>query len=259
MAAPNLELILDGFTFPEGPVFDRDGKLYICDVRAEAIVQVDPVQKTKRNWLLGWGAPNGATLSMDGSALLVAESKHRRILKIDFDQQVTVLTEQSLLSPNDLTTDEAGHIYFTDPTWEKGPLPFPQQVYRLSPTGERLSLGIFQQPNGIKYWQGKLFLAEGATGKIYQADAGHPVFRPFASIQSQALDGVEVDRWGRIYVAAFDLGCIVILNAQGQEQARLTLPESNPTNLEFSPDQNYLYVTEAKHGRLFRFSQLPSS
>jgi sugar lactone lactonase YvrE len=167
------------------------------------------------------------------------------------------LTNQFLLGPNDLTTDGPGNIYFTDPTWEPLPHPIPQQVYSLTPDGKMQSLGVFQQPNGIKYWQGKLFLAEGATGEIYQTAPGSHVFQPFASIQSQALDGLEVDPWGRVYVAAFDLGCIVVFNAQGQEQTRLTLLDSNPTNLEFSPDQKHLYITEAKRGRLFRFSQLP--
>lgn len=255
---PRVEVIADGFDFPEGPAMNARGELFVCDVSASTIYKIDPITKTKIVWLKFDGKPNGAMFAPGGD-LLVADSGTKRLLAIAPDKTVRALTttETVFHSPNDVARDSNGDLYFSDPTWDAGAAL--QPVYRVTANGVS-PLGEFKQPNGVAVRNGKLYVAEGATGVIHVLDTQAPdaKFSVFARVEPWtgqgyfALDGMDFDRDGNLYVSVYGQSAIVVFNTLGRETSRITLPGPNPTNVEFSRDYKTLYVTEAGNKQLLR-------
>jgi len=246
---PVIRVLAEGFAFPEGPAVNAAGELWICDAEAQTLWKIDAVNGGKTEWLHLNGGANGATFDSAGN-LLVASNIGRTIASIAPDKTVRSLLsgETGLNSPNDVTVSPEGIIYFTDPTWKEGWRQIPQGVYALAPDGKLGNLGSFLQPNGIKWHRGLVYFAEGATGKIYVFDPGKPEKpRVFVALQDfGALDGIDFDPQGLLYVSMFGTGALAVVSPEGKEIRRLKLPGKNPTNIEFSPSGEILYVTEAE-------------
>ena len=246
---PAIRVLADGFEFPEGPAVNAQGELWVCDVPTQKLWKIDTLHGEKSEWLQLKGGANGATFDSAGN-LLVANNIGRTIDSIAPDKTVRSLLRNpaALNSPNDVTVSPEGTIYFTDPTWKEGWRQIPQGVYALAPDGKLANLGSFLQPNGIKWHQGLVYFAEGATGKIYVLDPRKPEKpRLFAALKDfGALDGIDFDDQGLLYVTLFGTGALAVVSPDGKEMRRLKLPGKNPTNIEFSPSGEILYVTEAE-------------
>lgn len=85
------------------------------------------------------------------------------------------------------------------------------------------------------------------------ADTGWPEgdATVFADLRTANLnpDGAVTDATGALWVACWDAGCVIQLNAQGAEIQRLNLPATQPTCPAFGgPDLRDLYVTSAHDG-----------
>jgi len=158
--------------FPEGPVFDRKGNLYVMNLQGGCISKIKPNGKVSKFVETG-GAPNGATISKN-DYLIIADCKLKSILNIVPSGKIQVITSQyqgrEFLGPNDVIFGPHGNLYFTDPTGSslKDRI---GAVYCHTKQGEVFLLSEgFAYPNGIVVpSDGKtIFVAETFTGDIHQ-------------------------------------------------------------------------------------------
>src|SRR5215510_5447222 len=127
-------IIATGLEFPEGPVCDRDGVVYVVEIRGGRVRQIVP-DGTMSVFAHPGGGPNGAARGPDG-ALYVTNNggfawhdglpigpapdyETGRIEHIDVHGNVERLYFAcdgiQLSAPNDLVFDVEGNFYFTDP------------------------------------------------------------------------------------------------------------------------------------------------
>jgi gluconolactonase len=211
----------------EGPAWDGKGNLYFThdnritrrDSAGETHVFREPSNEA-----------NGLMFDFEGR-LVICESATRRITRIERDGGTTVLADryQSMKfnSPNDLTIDSKGRIYFSDPRYgnrddmemrdERGGLV--EGVYRIDAPGKvtRVTTHEVDRPNGVVVSPGDeyLYVADnnnnnvGAPRKLWRFKLRtdgtiDPASRKliFDWHDGRGPDGVKADREGRLYVAA---------------------------------------------------------
>jgi len=124
--------------------------------------------------------------------LLTCEARNRRVTRTEADGAITVLADsyggKKFNSPNDLTIDSKGRIYFTDPRY--GPRDtmeirdangkLVEGVYRINAPGkvERVIAREVERPNGVLVSPGDrhLFVADnnnnvvGGARKLWRFD-----------------------------------------------------------------------------------------
>lgn len=217
--------------FLEGPIWHPEEGLLFTDIPGNRILKLEP-DDTVSTWLTPTGEANGLLLDLEGR-LVAAEDVGRRVVRYEADGSVTVLADnyggQPLNSPNDLTIDNAGRIYFTDPAYRNRESKELRDdggevidgVYRIDAPGEiaMLSDHLVSYPNGIAVSpdNAHLYVADigpeadgegqieilwrfdlGADGGI---DAGSQTMLYEWDLDS-GPDGMKVDVDGNIYVAA---------------------------------------------------------
>jgi gluconolactonase len=168
-----LEKIADGFTWVEGPVWDKkEQALLFSDIPANTVYRWKEGQAAKPFLKpSGYSGPtpfagkelgsNGLTFDGNGR-LVLCKHGDRQIARLEEDGTFTVLADRyhghRINSPNDLVFKSNGDLYFTDPPFglpkafddpDKAPV---QGVYRVSRDG-RLTLLIadIKAPNGIAF------------------------------------------------------------------------------------------------------------
>ncbi len=218
--------------------------------------------------------------------LLACESDDRRITRTDPDGKITVLTDKfegkRYNSPNDITVDSKGRIYFSDPRYgprdgmeikdDKGRTV--EGVYRIDPDGKvtRVLTHECERPNGVlvsgddKY----LYVADnnndnvGGARKLLRFDLKKDGTVDPASKKliydwgkGRGPDGLKQDSKGRLYVAAGlnkpnppaepdkDVkGGIYVLSPEGKLLTFLPVPTDEVTNCAFGGDDlKTLYIT----------------
>jgi gluconolactonase len=224
--------------FVEGPAWHDSGNVYFTDPGNNRIMRRDP-KGVMHVYRQPSGNANGLVFDAQGRLIAcegAGEGGNRRVTRTELDGTITVLAERfegrRLNSPNDVTTDAAGRIYFTDPRY--GPREDIEQrdaagkpiegVYRIDPDGKvtRVIAGEVERPNGLAVSpDGKwLYVVDNQNStpdgnrKLWRFALGGNVSGDGGSVdlKSRKLlydfghgrggDGMEVDREGRLYVAA---------------------------------------------------------
>jgi gluconolactonase len=267
----------------EGPAWHP--KLGILSSGADnSIHQLDREGKS-RVWRKDAGT-NGLLFDRKGQ-LVACDSEGRRMVRIDPDTgKLTVLTERfdgkRYNTPNDLTIDSQGRIYFSDPRY--GPRDnmeirddqgrTVEGVYRIDTDGKvsRVIGREVERANGVlvspddKY----LYVADnnnnnkGGARKLLRFDLKKDGSVDLASKklihdwgQGRGPDGVKQDGKGRLYVAAglnkpsppFEpaedvKGGIYVLSPEGKLLTFLAVPKDEVTNCAFGGDDlKTLYIT----------------
>lgn len=270
-----LEKVAEGFTWAEGPVWNRaGGYLLFSDVPNNSIIR----------WKAGEGAnvflkPSGYTgaepftgrepgsngLTFDAEGRLVfCQHGDRRISRLEKDGSRTVLVDKyqgkRLNSPNDLIFKSNGDLYFTDPPFglpksyddAKKELPF-QGVYRLSPDGKLTLLTTeVKAPNGIAFSpdEKKLYVADSARALWFVFDVKSDGTISSAKVlfdgteQSKGRPGVadslKVDVNGNLFAAA--PGGLFILAPDGTLLGRFDLGTATG-NCAWGEDGSTLFIT----------------
>jgi gluconolactonase len=216
------------------------------------------------------GRSNG--LAWDAQGRLVACEGNgdggRRISRTEKDGKVVSLAEKyggkKLNSPNDITIDGKGRIYFTDPRYShRETMEMDKEaVYRIDPDGKLTRIiDSLTRPNGILVSKdGKtLYVADNASpGGVVTLVAFDLDARGDASngrviydfVSGRGIDGMALDSEGRIWATAGTkekAGIYVFQpDARRQKASLLTvvkMPE-DPTNCTFGgKDRKTLYVT----------------
>ena len=243
--------IAGGFKFTEGPAEGPDGRIYFSDIPNERIHVYDPKTDKVSVFRENSGRANGLMFAPSG-ALIACEGGSRKVTRM-FDGKLTDLADNfkgnKLNSPNDVTLDNNGGIYFTDPRYgNRDDMELQAEaVYYLAPRSRKIRrvIGSLVRPNGIilSLDRKTLYVVDNGAGKIFAYDV-----QPDASVTNRRLfvddvrgDGMTIDEAGNVYCAG--QGHIWIWNSDGALLKKIEMPEG-PANCTFGgPDRKVLYIT----------------
>ena len=283
--AAKIEVIAQGFTWSEGPVWvKKEGYLLFSDV-PKNVIHKWSATKGLEVFLENAGfkdttyskesGTNGLIINRKGH-LVACEHGNRRIseMPLHHPEKKKTLAHlfegKQLNSPNDLVQAKTGDYYFTDPPFglpKRGvddparELPF-QGVYRIDKKGV-LSVQIkdIYRPNGLTFNPNQSILY------IASSDAKEPYIYAYKVKKDGNLgertifydkagsDGLKVDKKGYVYITCrFPSngavhGDLLILNPSGKLIGRIETGNHN-ANMAFGEDGKTLFVTST--GNLLR-------
>ena len=250
-----------GFQFTEGPVAAGEDTLYFTDIPANRIYKVTfkpDAEPEFEVFLEPSGHANG--LMLGDSKLLVCQMDGQvAAVNVDTRAVTPMLTTHDgkrFNAPNDLTLDEVGGFYFTDPAFS-APTPLPQgvtAVYYAAKDGTTTRLvDDLQNPNGC------MLSPDGKT--LYVIPSGsktmmsYPVESPGKLGPGQKFcdllqaketdngggDGCTIDTQGNLYITT-GLG-IQIFDPVGKHLGTIAFPEQ-PANCTFGgPGKKTLFAS----------------
>lgn len=292
--AARLEKLFDkGLVLTEGVAVAPDGLVYFSDItfshvskeklgvlEAGHIWKLDPKTKKAVIFRSPSGMSNGIKFDADGNMIIAegADYGGRRVIRTDMrtgkSYILAALFEgRPLNSPNDITIDEKGRIYFSDPRYA-GHEPIEQPVaavYRIDPDGSlHRIITDAGKPNGVCMSpdQKTLYVVSndnGSTG-IGRVPEDTPLHKGRMALLAYDLapdgtakfrkvlvdyapqdgpDGLVCDREGNIYAAVRDQTRpgIRVYNPDGRELAYIKT--ELPTNVGFGrgTESRTLYIT----------------
>lgn len=282
-ADAGIELLGEGYTWTEGPLWIEDGQyLLFSDIPNNKVHKID-AQGNNSLFLEPSGytgsAPRGgekgsnALLLDNNGNLVLMQHGDRRVAKMnsdldnpkpDFTTLIGAYDGKRLNSPNDGVFDKEGNLYFTDPPYglekkDKDPvkeIPF-QGVYFLGKNGKTILLDCtVTRPNGIRFSpdEKRLYLAV--------SDPGHAVW-----YQYTVLAPGEINNKQLLYDATHLVGkegekglpdglkvnSAGYIFATGPGGVWIFNPQGKPiakirtgeatSNCDFSSDEKWLYIT----------------
>lgn len=289
-----LERVAKGFTFTEGPVWVNDAKaggyLLFSDPNENVIHRFSPglvdgaltVFRTKSGYkgtdIGEYGQPGSNGLALDAEGrLTICEHGNRRVTRLEKNGSLTVLADRyqgkRLNSPNDLVYRSDGALYFTDP-------PFGLPKFHADPRRELDVTGVYclvkgelklvstdlTGPNGVAFSPDEQFLyvtnwdEKDKVVMRYESlpdgtlANGMVFFDMQDALQPEALDGLEVDRSGNLFVSG--PGGTWVLSSTAKHLGTLVGPELAANFAWGDADGRTLYLT-ARSG-LYRL-RLPGS
>lgn len=266
--------------FTEGPVVDSDGNVYFTELVFQRIMKLTPKgvltvfreQSNNANGMLI--DPQGRLIACEGAdsqRMGVVQKFKPQVTRTDLKTgQIEVLADnyqgKPFVSPNDVTIDSKGRLYFTDLTGGA--------VYRLDGPGHIariLATPDIQRPNGIQISPDDrtLYLieanqAQGGARMIRAYD-----LRPDGTVANMRVhynfypgrsgDGMSIDSEGNLYVSAgmgqlrgssetLDTKTgVYVISPKGALLKFIPIAEDYITNNAFGgPDMKTLYVTAGK-------------
>lgn len=227
---------------------------------------------------------NGLVFDRQGR-LFACEHSARRVTRTDADGSIKILADRydgmKFNSPNDLTLDAKGRLYFTDPRYgERDSMEMKdargqrvEGVYRIDPDGKlaRVLTSEVDRPNGLVITPGgqHLFVADnnnnqsGAARKLWRftlREDGSAIPESRRLIfdwgQSRGPDGMELDSKGRLFVAGGlnkpqpphetneRKGGVYVLTQEGELLEFIPIPRDEVTNVAFGgPERKTLFIT----------------
>ena len=266
-----VEQLASGMRWAEGPVWFGDGRyLLVSDIPNNRILRWDDADGGVSEFRRPSNHANGHARDRQGR-LLSCEHLTRRVTRTEYDGSITVLADnyegKRLNSPNDITCQRSGAVWFTDPPfgilglWEGNPAEreLPDAVYRIDPEDGRLTQVITDlvAPNGLAFSpdDSVLYVVE-SRGKphrkiwAYDVSVDGALSNKRLYIDAQgagALDGIAVDVDGNVWCGwghdgsktadGEDLDGVRVFDPGGKALARIQLPE-RCANLCFGGEKN---------------------
>ncbi len=259
----------------EGPVW-RDGWLYFSG--SGKISRWKPGGTGVEVFREQSGGANGLRFDSQGR-LIVCEAGNRRVTRTEPDGSITVLADRfdghRFNSPNDLTIDSQGRIYFSDPRYGKrDDMEMDVEgVYRIDAPGKvvRVLGREVERANGVLVSPGDKFLYvadnnnnnPGGARKLWRFTLrpdGSPVAGSRRLIHDwgdgRGPDGVKMSSRGLLFVAGglnephpphetnAKKGGVYILTPQGKLVDFVPIPKDEVTNCAFGGvDGRTLFIT----------------
>jgi len=116
---PEFELVAGPFSFTEGPVWDGKQVIF-TDIPPSRIMAFDPATGACEVLIEGTEKSNGLAQDADGR-IYACQDEGRRVVRYEADGTRTTIAETfegaRLNSPNDLSIDTEGRIWFSDPRY----------------------------------------------------------------------------------------------------------------------------------------------
>lgn len=271
-----LERIADGFTWVEGPVWDKQGGyLLFSDIPANAVYRWklgESVSLFLKNSGYSGTTPfagkepgsNGLALDADGQ-LVLCRHGDREIGRLEADGRIASLADRydghRINSPNDLVFKSDGSVYFTDPPFglpkvfddpDKAPV---QGVYRVAKDGTvTLLIDNIKAPNGIAFSPDERILYVSDVDPRRAAWLAYDV-KPDGTVSNGRVffdatrwrqdpffgpDGLKVDRRGNLFGAR--PGGVSVIASDGTLLG--TIETGQPTsNVAWGEDGKTLFIT----------------
>jgi gluconolactonase len=262
-----VEKVAGGFRFTEGPVMDRSGNILFTDIPNNRIMIFNPSDATAGVFREPSGRANGLEFDAQGR-LYACEGNStdggRRVSRTEKDGKVITLADsyngKRLNSPNDLSIDARGRVYFTDPRYgdRKGVEQDKESVYRIDTDGKVTRIiDDIQRPNGILITPDAktLYVADNnneqggnRTLNAYEVGPAGQVSNKrvlYDFAPGRGIDGMALDTDGNIYATAGagEKAGVYVITPQGKQLAFIKTPE-DPANCTFGgADRKTLYIT----------------
>lgn len=250
--------------FIEGPAFDRDGNLFVCDIPFGRILKFD--RSGEASVVTEYdGEPCGLAFHRDGS-LYVADYR-RGIMRVDpASGEVTTFLGsflgENFRGCNDLTFSKSGDLYFTD-QGQTGLQDPSGRVIRIRAAGRLdLLLSNIPSPNGLALDldETTLYVAVTRANAIWRvplrSDGHVPKVGNFIQLSGSLAgpDGLAVDAEGNLAIAHAGLGVVWLFSKFGEPIARIQSRVGMVvTNVAYGwPDPNEIYITESDSGTILR-------
>ena len=271
-----IEVLAGGFKWAEGPVWVKEGGyLLFSDIPNNRVCKWHPKDGLKENHLKPSGFTTGAKfdgkepgangLALDKNGMLIlCQHGDRRIARLEKDGKFTTVADKfqgkRFNSPNDLTLDAKGRVYFSDPRYqgdEKREIDA-ESVYRIDPDGTvTLLLKDVRKPNGLVVSpDGKTLYVSDHNGEPgggrklvaypLKADGScGPRAELYDFGKGRGIDGMAVAADGTIVATAGTKAAagVYFFDPAGKKLGFLPTPE-DPNNCCFGgADRKTLYVT----------------
>lgn len=261
-----VERLWTGGRWTEGPVWlPVEGILVWSDIPGNRMLRWREADGDIALFRSPTGSANGNTRDRQGR-LVTCEQDQRRITRTERDGRITIIADRingkRFTSPNDVVVKSDGSVWFTGPAYGSGGPLYEGKVeldgchvYRADPaTGEvRQMTADMVMPNGLAFSLDEKLLYVVDTGSTHHPDGPNHI-RVFAvgaddsltargtfvSDKGKALDGLRLDRDGRIWAGAGE--GVRCYRADGTLLGRIRLPE-RVANLEFAgADRSRLFM-----------------
>jgi gluconolactonase len=261
--------------FTEGPAYGPGGCVYFSDIgitpdphEGNRIMKYDSATGKTTEYRSASGRANGLDFDPEGR-LVAAEGANtggaRRVTRTEKDGTVTVLADRwmgkKLNSPNDVTIDTKGRVYFSDPRYVGDePREIDSEcVYRIDPDGSLNQLITdVEKPNGVILSPDmKTLYVADSNPKGKQQLLAYPLHEDgsvgakkvlYDFGKERGIDGMVVDVKGNIYAAAGEKekSGVYIFSPEGKQQVFIPTPET-PSNCVFGgKERKTLYITAGK-------------
>lgn len=273
-----LEILAKGFWWSEGPLWVDElqavifsdvpaNKIFKWSERDSLVIYLESAGHSGEENKDSDKGPNGLMLDLENK-LVICQHGDRRIARMDADlknphaQFITIAGTyegKQFNSPNDLTMDRAGNIYFTDPPYGQ-----PENktaeigvngVFKVSSDKEvSLLVDSLTWPNGIA------LSLDQRTLYVNQSDPNNPVLYRYEIAADGSLengkilfdflalaksgqglpDGLKIHKSGNIF--ATGPGGVHIISPEGKHLAAIKTGKAT-ANCAFDTGQEYLYMT----------------
>lgn len=248
------QLISKQFKFTEGPAVDKDGNVFFTDQPNDKIWKYGTDGKLSV-FLDKTGRSNGLYFNKSGNLVACAD-ENNQLISIDKKGKITILISDykglKLNGPNDLWIHPDGHIYLTDPYYQRNywtrqkPDIEGQRVYYL-PKGKKELIIVdstIQKPNGIigtanSEW---LYVADTQGNKTYKykINKGGLLGSPQLFVE-QGSDGMTIDNKGNIYLTG---NGVTVYSKEGKKIEHIAIPEPWTANVCFGgKNRDKLFIT----------------
>ena len=262
-----VELVAKGGQFLEGPLFDREGTLWLVEVlggwlsRVEGDKVVRVVQATPDS------QPQGTALHKDGRIFITDrrlgvwtyEPKTKKV-----DLLIRYFHGQPFKGPNDLTFDDDGNLYFTD-AWQTGADDPSGALFMADAASGYRKLtkliGNLAMPNGVGIAPdgNSIYVSELRKNRNWRCpfdkNNGGPrtPAPPWRSTHRRPPPRLKIDEKGFVYQASFNSQGIYVIDPNHEIVEFIRIPEGRfTTNLAFRPGGKWLYITEAQRNNVWR-------
>jgi gluconolactonase len=253
--------VVDGIAFAEGPIFGRDGALYFVNYLRLGTLGRHVLGAATTVWAETNGQANGLKCDAAGR-LVVADFGGKRVTRFDpTTRKFEVLTDsfggQPYRGPNDVCLDQAGNIYFSDPTGSSQEEPI-GAVYRISMAPDGTPEGVVRLDDGLAFPNGlavhldgrRLYLAETGTDRLlaYDIDSTGRLTNRRTAVQfdTPSLDGMCFDEHARLWIARWVNGSVDVVDVDADRVLASYPIGDRVTNLCWGGTS--LYVTDAGTG-----------
>jgi len=261
-------IIIQGLSFPEGPVFDFNGNLWFVEIKGGNLSCWNG-KKLQRFDVAG--TPNGAMIDSEGN-IWFCDSERGEIRKfnpknLEFQTMCTVTNENVYLKrPNDLIFDKSGNLIFSDHADGREK---PESTICVLPKDENIARVISKKKlftNGLALMNdgNTLIFSETYNQQLWIADWDSEKLElknemPFAKAGNGPWgpDGIAFDEKENLYVTVFNESTINIYSPQGELIDFIEVEGNRPTSCAFDPLKKLgLVVTEAERGEIISFPRL---
>ncbi|MBE7174974.1 MAG: SMP-30/gluconolactonase/LRE family protein [Mucilaginibacter polytrichastri] len=253
-----LTQISNQFRFTEGPATDNAGNVYFTDQPNNRIWKYS-VGDSLSLFMEPSGRANGMFFDRNGRLIACADENNELWAISLKSKTYTVLVSgfegKKLNGPNDVWASPAGHLYFTDPYYQRDYWTRKEseldghKVYILKIGAKKPVIADDQlvKPNGIiGSADGKnLFVADIDDNKTYKydiaADGSLTNRRLFCG---QGSDGMTIDTKGNIYLTGKG---VTVYDAGGKKIAHIPVDEEWTGNVCFAgKNRDLLFITASK-------------